>query len=154
MALLTIGYEGSEIDDFVSVLKAAKVELLVDVRDLPLSRKPGFSKNSLRSHLQNSSIDYRHTKILGDPREGRLAARSGDRPRFERIFRSHIANEAAGKIIRELALQAETKNICLMCFERDHKDCHRSIICEEILKIKKSSIKNIGVPKGFRLKAA
>ncbi|UVK53152.1 DUF488 domain-containing protein [Mesorhizobium sp. AR02] len=154
MALLTIGYEGSEIDDFVSVLKAEKVELLVDVRDLPLSRKPGFSKNSLRNHLENSSIDYRHEKILGDPREGRLAARSGDRPRFERIFRSHIANEAAGKIIRELALHAETKNICLMCFERDHKDCHRSIICEEILKIKKSSIKNIGVPKGFRLKAA
>ncbi|KAA3449724.1 hypothetical protein C7I87_15530 [Mesorhizobium sp. SARCC-RB16n] len=154
MALFTIGYEGSDVEDFVSVLKAAKVELLVDVRDLPLSRKPGFSKNSLRSHLESSAIDYLHTKVLGDPKEGRLAARSGDRQRFERIFRSHVANEAAKKTIRELALQAETKNICLMCFERDHKDCHRSIVCEEMLKIKNISVKNLGVPKGFCLKAA
>ncbi|MER9074700.1 DUF488 domain-containing protein [Mesorhizobium sp. M0904] len=154
MALLTIGYEGSEIGDFVSVLRSAGVELLVDVRDLPLSRKPGFSKNSLKNHLENSGINYRHTKALGDPKEGRLAARRGDRQRFERIFRSHIANETAEKLIRDLALQSETKNICLMCFERDHKDCHRSIVCEQILKIRKNPVRNLGVTKGFSLKAA
>ncbi|CDX42023.1 conserved hypothetical protein [Mesorhizobium sp. ORS 3359] len=154
MALLTIGYEGSEIGDFVSVLKAAKIDILIDVRDLPLSRKAGFSKNSLRKHLENSAIEYQHAKILGDPKEGRLAARAGDRRRFERIFRSHIANESAKKTIGEISAQSETKNICLMCFERDHKDCHRSIVCEEILKNRNTAVKHLGVPKGFCLKAA
>ncbi|KUM27592.1 hypothetical protein AU467_15725 [Mesorhizobium loti] len=154
MALLTIGYEGSEIGDFVSVLKAARIDILIDVRDLPLSRKPGFSKNSLKKNLESSAIEYRHTKVLGDPKEGRLAARSGDRRRFERIFRDHIANEVARKTIREIAEQSETKNICLMCFEREHKDCHRFIVCEEILKNRNIQIKHIGVPKGFCLKAA
>ena len=154
MALLTIGYEGSEIGDFVSVLRAAKIDLLIDIRDLPLSRKPGFSKNSLKKHLENSAIEYRHTKVLGDPKEGRLAARSGDHRRFERIFRSHIANEAARETIGEISAQSETKNICLMCFERDHRNCHRSIVCEEILKNGNIAIKHLGVPKGFCLKAA
>ena len=126
MALLTIGYEGSEIGDFVSVLKSAKVELLGDVRDLPLSRKSGFSKNYLRLNLEKAGIEYRHSKVLGDPREGRLAARSGDLKRFERIFRSHIANELAENEVRKLAVESLGTNVCLMCFERDHRNCHRS----------------------------
>lgn len=154
MALHTIGYEGSEIADFVSLLKYSEIDVLVDVRDLPSSRKPGFSKNSLRTHLAAAGIEYHHTKVLGDPREGRLAARSGDRRRFERIFRNHIANKPAEQAIHEIAIQSVSKNICLMCFEKDHKDCHRLIICEEILKVKTQPVKNLGVPRGFSLKAA
>jgi uncharacterized protein (DUF488 family) len=49
---------------------------------------------------------------------------------------------------------ARSKNICLMCFERDHKLCHRNIVVEELLKIQPIQVKHIGVPKGFSLEAA
>ncbi|MBE7183709.1 MAG: DUF488 domain-containing protein [Methylobacterium mesophilicum] len=154
MPLLTIGYEGSTVEDFLAVLSAVGVRHLVDVRDLPSSRKVGFSKNSLRDRLEGSGIQYSHLKVLGDPREGRLAARAGDKVRFERIFREHINNLEASAAIQALASDAGRDSVCLMCFERDHKFCHRQILCEEILKVSSIAIRHLGIPKDYALKAA
>lgn len=54
----TIGYEGTDIERFVKTLTAVGVEAVADVRAVPLSRKKGFSKNSLREHLESAGIKY------------------------------------------------------------------------------------------------
>jgi uncharacterized protein (DUF488 family) len=154
MIISTIGYEGSDISDFVSVLRYSGVEALVDVRDLPSSRKPGFSKNSLSASVSKAGIDYIHVKPLGDPREGRMAARAGDMVKFRRIFCEHISSPEGKIALNFVADLAKDKNICLMCFERDHKLCHRNVLVEELLKIRAVQVSHIGVPKGFSLKAA
>jgi uncharacterized protein (DUF488 family) len=154
MFISTIGYEGSEISDFVSVLKYSGVEALVDIRDLPSSRKPGFSKNSLSASVSKAGIDYIHVRPLGDPREGRLAARAGNMIKFRKIFCEHISSPEGKMALNFVANLAKNKKICLMCFERDHKLCHRDIVVEELLKIRSLQVSHIGVPKGFSLKAA
>ncbi|MBM3616495.1 MAG: DUF488 domain-containing protein, partial [Alphaproteobacteria bacterium] len=87
--LLTIGYEGTDIATFLTALRASGVEVLADVRELPLSRKPGFSKSALSVALEGVGIRYRHFRELGDPKAGRLATRAGDYTRFRKIFSAH-----------------------------------------------------------------
>jgi uncharacterized protein (DUF488 family) len=154
MSVKTIGYEGSDIADFISVLKHSQVDVLVDIRDVPISRKKGFSKKSLSESIFNAGIEYRHMKALGDPKEGRLAARAGEMQRFRRIFCDHMDSDQAKDSLQTLAKLAEKKSICLMCFERDHKFCHRSIVVEKLLAIGEFQIRHIGVPVGFSRKAA
>ena len=67
--LYTIGYEGRDIDEFVSLLKDNRITRLIDVREIPFSRKKGFSKSRLNERLQNENIDYVHIKALGSPSE-------------------------------------------------------------------------------------
>ena len=92
-SLFTIGYEGASIADFVATLRAVNVDVLIDVRDVPISRKPGFSKRVLAQRLGDVGIEYVHLRDLGDPKPGRDAARRGDFKEFERIFREHLERE-------------------------------------------------------------
>lgn len=80
--LATIGYEGSSLQDFIATLRAASIRTLIDVRALPISRRPGFAKNALSKALAEAGIDYVHLKGLGDPKEGRDAARANDLETF------------------------------------------------------------------------
>ena len=150
----TIGYEGSEVSDFIAVLKHTGVDLLVDVRDVPSSRKRGFSKNILKTELQAAGIEYLHLKVLGDPKEGREAARSGQLDKFRKIFLKHIENEEAKEAIASLNATTSERSICLMCYERDHKLCHRSILVERMRELCNFDVRNLGIPKGFFCKAA
>lgn len=130
--VFTIGYEGSDIAAFIARIRAAKMAVLADVRALPLSRKKGFSKNSLRDLLQQQGIRYVHFGELGDPKEGRDAARAGRHADFRRVYTKHISgNDQQAGLIRlaELAREVPT---CLMCFERDPLSCHRSIIADRL----------------------
>jgi uncharacterized protein (DUF488 family) len=154
MIVSTIGYEGSDVADFVGVLKFKKIDLLVDVRDVPSSRKRGFSKNILREQVEAAGIEYLHLKVLGDPKEGREAARSGNIGKFRKIFCNHIDNPIAQAALHELIKIGSHKNICLMCFERDHKCCHRTILVEYMLESCNFEVQHIGVPKGFVCQAA
>ena len=87
-AICTIGYEGGTVDAFLRTLREAGVELVLDIRAAPVSRKKGFSKNQLAAHLAEAGIGYRHLRGLGTPKRGREAARGGDLESFERIFLS------------------------------------------------------------------
>ena len=88
--LYTIGYEGAQPADFFDQLLASGVRALIDIRDVPISRKRGFSKNSLREGLAEHSIEYLHLKGLGDPKPGRIAAREGRYSDFRMIFNAHM----------------------------------------------------------------
>ena len=130
--IFTIGYERSTIDDFVSRLADAEVEILVDVRELPLSRKKGFSKTGLNAAVSKAGIDYLHVKALGDPKPGRDAARAGNHDLFVEIFTHHLDGEVAQSALTELADTVRGKRICLTCFERHHEGCHRKIVAERL----------------------
>jgi uncharacterized protein (DUF488 family) len=128
----TIGYEGTDIARCLATLKAVGVEVLADIRAVPLSRKKGFSKNALRASLEEEGLEYVHFGELGDPKEGREAARAGRYSEFFRIFTEHLAGEkpqAALSVLREIASKRAT---CLLCFERDPKECHRSIVASRL----------------------
>lgn len=128
--LFTIGYEGSTVDDVLATLTALNVEVLADVRQLPISRKKGLSKNKLAAHLNDVGIEYLHFRSLGDPKEGRDAAKSGDFTKFESIYLSHLSTEEAQVEYFELLRVAKTRRTCMLCFERCAIHCHRSYIAD------------------------
>jgi uncharacterized protein (DUF488 family) len=132
--LYTIGYEGTDIDRFVATLRAVGVHLLADVRALPLSRKKGFSKNGLRVRIEQEGMQYVHLGALGDPKEGRDAARAGRFDQFRRIYNRHLAQAEPQEQLRELGALVDQRPTCLMCFERDPTECHRLIVASQLPK--------------------
>jgi uncharacterized protein (DUF488 family) len=128
--LYTIGYEGTDISRFIDTLMHTGVKVLADVRAVPLSRKKGFSKRKLAEHLAASGIRYLHFKDLGDPKTGREAARAGRFVEFRRIYGRHLKSAVATNAISELLLVVDAEPTCLMCFERDPSECHRSMVAE------------------------
>jgi uncharacterized protein (DUF488 family) len=130
--LLTIGYEGCTIDDVLAELRAAKVKLLIDVRAVPQSRKPGFSKRQLAAGLDESGIAYVHLQALGTPKPGRDAVRSGHPERMEVIFREHMTSDRAQAELAQAKLLARERRACLLCFEQDPMMCHRRFVAEMV----------------------
>ena len=130
--LLTIGYEGCTIDDVLAELKAAGVKLLVDVRAVPQSRKPGFSKRQLAAGLDASGIAYVHLQGLGTPKPGRDAVRAGHPERMEPIFREHMGSDRAQAELAQAKVLARERRVCLLCFEQDPMTCHRRFVAEMI----------------------
>src|SRR5437868_8371305 len=119
MRIFTIGYEGTTVPEFIAALKHAGVERVIDVRALPLSRRPGFSKSPLRAALDEAGIDYVHLKALGTPAEGRAAARAGRHADMARIYAGQLEMPEA---IAEGAQMLELARECpsaLLCFERE-----------------------------------
>ena len=114
--------------EFLAALTEAGVERVIDVRALPLSRRPGFSKSPLRAALDEAGIEYVHLKALGTPSEGRSAARSGRHSDLERIYAAQLDLPEAivqAEQMRELAAE---KPSALLCFEREPAGCHRSLL--------------------------
>jgi uncharacterized protein (DUF488 family) len=131
--LFTIGYEQTPPQAVLNELETAGVKLLVDVRAVVSSRRPGFSKNQLAASLDERGIGYIHMKGLGTPKEGRLAARSGDMKALDRIYAKHLKTPQAKEELDELsALVTKAGPVCILCYERDHQRCHRKWIAEII----------------------
>jgi uncharacterized protein (DUF488 family) len=128
----TIGYEGTDIERFVQTLKVVGITVLADVRAVALSRKKGFSKTALKAHLEREGIAYRHFFDLGDPKPGREAAREGRYAEFRRIYAKHLSTNAAQTALVALRETVKAAPTCLLCFERDPKECHRSIVAERL----------------------
>lgn len=126
----TIGYEQTTPDAFSRALEATKVDLLVDVRAVAASRRPGFSKGALSAAVNGQGIGYVHLRALGTPKEGRLAARSGDASALRRIYGAHLETPPARDALEELAGLAAGRRICLLCYERHVEGCHRLMLAE------------------------
>jgi len=130
--LFTIGYEGAPIDAFLDTLERAGVRVVVDVRALPLSRKPGFSKRALAAALAGRGIAYRHLQRLGTPADGRNAARAGDVDAMRRIYLDHLEAPDARAEMAMLIDQARETPSAMLCFEREPQACHRSVLFEQL----------------------
>jgi len=132
MRIFTIGYEATTMAEFLAALHDAGVERVIDVRALPLSRRPGFSKSPLRAALNEAGIDYVHLKALGTPADGRSAARAGRQEDLERIYADQLELPEAivqAEQMRELAMD---KPSALLCYERAPAECHRSLLLNAV----------------------
>jgi len=133
--VFTIGYEGTDIGRFIATLRAVGVEVVADVRAVPLSRKRGFSKTAFQAELAKAGIDYVHFSQLGDPKPGREAARAGRHEEFKKIYSAHLASDEAQDSLRALSNWASKAAVCLVCFEREPKTCHRSMIADKMVAV-------------------
>ena len=131
--LFTIGYEQTPAKSVLDELEQAGVKLLVDVRAVASSRRPGFSKSQLAAGLDERGISYVHLRGLGTPKEGRLAARAGQYETLQKIYGKHLKTPQAREELDELsALVKKSGPVCILCYERDHLHCHRRWIAEII----------------------
>lgn len=143
--LSTIGYEGADLEQFIAELKRAGIQQLLDVRDLPLSRKRGFSKNAFSAALAAASISYTHLRALGDPKPGRDAMRAGKRDEFTAIFNAHMERPEAKSALDHAFQLATRKPSVLLCYEADHRCCHRLIVAERLAQMGKLSIRHLSM---------
>jgi uncharacterized protein (DUF488 family) len=143
--LATIGYEGTTIDQVVGVLRDATVELLVDVRAVPQSRKPGFSKRQLAAALDEVGIGYVHLQGLGTPKPGRDAVRAGHPDRMVVIFQEHMTSDRAQAELAQAKGLVRDRKACLLCFERDHTTCHRRLVAEMIVAETGQTVEHLAV---------
>jgi uncharacterized protein (DUF488 family) len=130
--LCTIGYEQHRTSaSLVAALKAAGIRRLLDVRELPLSRRRGFSKTALGAVLGDADVSYEHERALGNPKPLRDLYRSGRQSEGEAGYLAHIRNGSAWAV-DELAISLEREPTCILCFEEDHRQCHRALIVDEL----------------------
>src|ERR1700752_2136195 len=130
--LCTVGYERRTVDELITTLTGAGVEVLVDVRLTPSSRKPGLSKKRLAMLLRAAGIDYLHLPQLGNPRDNRDAIRRGDEAaaaRYRAVLGTPEGQAALGQLLR----LATHRRVAVMCFEREAADCHRSMVADALV---------------------
>jgi uncharacterized protein (DUF488 family) len=144
--LLTIGYQGCTIDGVLTTLAEANVGLLIDVRAVAASRKPGFSKRQLAAGLDGAGIRYVHLQRLGTPKPGRDAVRSGHPERMVPIFNAHMETPEAQLALAEAKALSAGGRCCLLCFERDHRECHRQLVAEMIIAETGQRVSHLEVP--------
>jgi uncharacterized protein (DUF488 family) len=129
----TIGYQAATVESFLAALREADTELVVDIRAVASSRRPGFSKSHLAANLTEAGIGYLHLRGLGTPAEGRAAARAGRQAEMRRIYQKHLATAEAQAELTELTeLIRSGRRVCLLCFERDPANCHRSMVADAL----------------------
>ena len=132
MILYTIGYEATTMAEFIAALTRAGVTQVIDIRALPLSRRPGFSKSPLAASLAEAGIGYVHLKALGTPKRGRDAAKKGDVATLTAVYDEQLLlpeAQAQAAVMLELATEMPS---ALLCFERDPCHCHRTLLLQAV----------------------
>lgn len=145
-ALYTIGYEGATLDDFLTTLRQTGVTLLLDIREIPLSRRKGFSKSALKQAVEAVKIDYQHEKRLGSPKTIRDQLHLDQN--YDAFF-AHFTNylDTQTNLLQTLANQLPGK-VALMCYERDPQTCHRRVVACALAQLTGLSPQHLGVQKG------
>src|ERR1700694_5217631 len=145
--LFTIGYEKATAPAVLNELQQAEVGLVVDVRAVAASRRPGFSKKQLAAGLDERGIAYLHLRGLGTPKDGRDAARGGKVDQLHRIYAAHLKTPQAKEEVDELSsLVKKSGPVCILCYERDHLHCHRQWIAEIIEERDGVKVENLVAP--------
>ena len=135
-SIATIGYENATVQSFLDALTTEGVELLVDVRAVASSRRPGFAKSKLAENVRGVGIDYLHLRGLGTPAEGRAAARAGRHEEMHAVFREHLTTPEAQDDLEQLAdLVRAGRRVCLLCLEADPAHCHRTLVAAALQSI-------------------
>ena len=132
LRLSTIGYEKKTVDEFLAELAEARVELVIDVRAVAASRRPGFSKSAMAAALKERGIDYLHLRALGTPKAGREAARKGRIAEMHAIFEGQLETPEAELAMEQVDAAARERHAALLCFEADAGGCHRAMVAERL----------------------
>lgn len=131
-SVLSVGYEGRSAEELITLVVEAGVDVVVDVRLNPISRKPGLSKTRLAAALNNAGVEYLHLRALGNPRENRDPFWNGRVAEGVQYFQALMAAPGPSASLDELATLAQTHRVAVMCFERDHDMCHRQVVTDNI----------------------
>ena len=143
MNIYTVGYEGLALDEFLQQLRRAQVQIVVDVRDVPLSRKRGFSKTALAAALDAAGIKYLHVRSLGCPKLIRDQYRANRNWKvYTAAFMDHLGKQ--GVAVSELAAVCKGSSAALLCYEADAGFCHRTYVARAAAAIVGSSVIHIG----------
>jgi uncharacterized protein (DUF488 family) len=143
--LFTIGYEKALLKDVVATLAAAGAATLIDVRDRPISRRPGFSKRQLAAAVEEAGMRYFHLQALGTPPEGRAANHRREWERFWAIVEVKLARPEAELALREAAEIAQAAPSCLLCYEADWQICHRRLVAEILCRRHRLAVQHLAV---------
>lgn len=144
LRILTIGYEGVSLTDFIATLKAHRVRQVLDVRELPMSRRKGFSKTALSLALAEAGISYTHERRLGTPRWLRHRLREDcDIAGFRKDFRKLLV--ARRPVLDSLAGSLSGR-VVLLCYERNPAECHRSLVAAALARRTRAAVEHLGVP--------
>lgn len=130
--LATIGYEGKTMDEFLAELKAADVDLLIDIRAVAASRRPGFSKTALSGALNEAGIGYLHLRALGTPKTGRDAARKGRTAEMREIYAGQLETPEAELAFEQAHAAVNEHRAALLCYEKEAAGCHRAMLVERL----------------------
>lgn len=141
--LFTIGYEGKTVAEFLEQLRALGVDLLIDVRAVAASRRPGFSKTALSGALRENGVDYLHLRALGTPKAGREAARKGRIAEMRAIYEGQLATPEAELAMEQALDAALERKVALLCFEADSAGCHRAVIAERLIERAPFDVRNL-----------
>ena len=141
--LFTIGYEGKTQDEFLRELEEAGVALVIDVRAVASSRRPGFSKTALAGALRERGIDYLHLRPLGTPAAGREAARKGRAEEMRAIYAGQLELPEAELSIAQALEAAGERPSALLCYEADAAGCHRTMLAERMLDRADFEVRNL-----------
>jgi uncharacterized protein (DUF488 family) len=146
LTISTIGYENATVAGFRDALRDAKIDLLVDVRAVASSRRPGFAKTALAANAKEAGAEYLHLRALGTPADGRAAARAGKPEVMKQIFRTQLATPEAQDQLATLAdLVKQGRHVAVLCLEADPQVCHRSIVAAEVARLTGAAVVNLSV---------
>lgn len=143
--LLTVGYQGASVAALIDTLKAAGANVLIDVRSAPVSRRPEFAKAALSESISAAGLRYIHMKALGNPWEGREAAKSGDMDAYRRVFMAHLDSAPTRAALAEASGIATNETACLMCLEADPAHCHRSMVAAALAPLGPFEIRHLAI---------
>lgn len=144
LTIFTIGYENATVAGFQDALREAKIDLLVDVRAVASSRRPGFAKTALAANASAAGAEYLHLRALGTPADGRAAARAGKPEEMKKIFRTQLATDEAQEQLAQVAdLVKQGRQVVLLCLEADAQVCHRSIVAAEVARLTGAKVVNL-----------
>ena len=142
--IFTIGYEHATVAGFQDALREAKVDLLVDVRAVASSRRPGFAKTALAANSNAVGAEYLHLRALGTPADGRAEARAGRPEEMKKIFRAQLAtDEAQEQLVKVADLVNQGRRVALLWLEADAQACHRSIVAAEVARLTGAKVVNL-----------
>ncbi len=131
-SLYTIGYERASRSAVIDELRAGGVEVLIDVRLTPHSRRKAFSAKHLGASLPEAGIAYESWPELGAPRVAQEAAKAGDLQRFEQLYREQLATPGGAQALARLTERLAGEAIGLLCYERDPRQCHRRLLAQAV----------------------
>lgn len=132
--LFTVGYEQRTVPELLKTLKTAQVRTLIDVRELPLSRRKGFSKTKLGEAVRQAGVTYEHARLLGNPKPYRRLYMDGDPAAGAVAYRAHLHNGSYPALL-DLADRLD-EDLCLLCVEHEHELCHRAVIVESLQELR------------------
>jgi uncharacterized protein (DUF488 family) len=130
ITIFTIGYERRDGEGLMSLLRDAGVDILADIREKPMSRVADFRASALQQFCENAGIAYQGWPGLGSTESQRdNLKQTGDFAKFAGNFRTYMLKRGKSDL-DELAAIAKRKSVALLCYERQHEECHRSIVAD------------------------